>query len=225
MILAGGNFGGAIPDTKVGNSTGSGGIGFIVGAGIDFKAGDRFYISPSLSYVARRFSYESHQTKDTVVEIEFQGSTAHIPTYYTANVFGNVFTHNIDLSVNVNYLIRERFLLNAGASGKYAFAGNDNTHIVVTIGEGGIIDDIITDQNNWNKINRFDVGFDLGASFLLSDDFTLLVSGERSLTRFYNAGYMKTESGGPVSFYYTAMIIKLIYSVNLHNPKFPASSI
>ncbi|HOE04713.1 MAG TPA: porin family protein [Bacteroidales bacterium] len=210
-LFAGITYGGAIPDTSVSNSTGSPGIGFNTGLAYTFRLNEKFTLQPELHYHSRNFTYESSLRKDTVVEVEFGGSTTQIPTFYTARVHGNTYTHNLDVSAMATWRIGKYFSLTAGPYGSFAFAGRDAVQVVVTIGEGGVVDDIIQNEEHWADINRFETGLKLGGIFHFNDKFSLRIIGLRAFTRFYQQNYISGDNGQPVSFYHTMLLAGVSY--------------
>lgn len=203
--IAGITYGGAIPNKTDTNSKGKPGIGFNAGISYHIKLGEKLSLASELHYYSRSFEYESNVRHDTVVEVEFGGSVTQLPTYYKAKVHGNVYTHHIDLSEMAVYRIGRYFSVTGGWFGSFALAGRDAVHVVVSIGEGGVVDDIVQDENHWTDINRFETGAKLGGIFHINNNFAIRFIGARAVSRFYKKGYINDESGQSISFYYTML--------------------
>jgi hypothetical protein len=210
-LFAGANWGGAIPSETVQNSSGSGGTGVLFGIAYPIKLNEKLILKPSLSYELRRFSYASNERKDTVVSVSINNSSANVPTYYTAFVNGQFSSHYVLFSIPLSWFILKRYTVDAGLYYAYAFAGRDISDIRVQIGEGGVIDDLISQENNWDQVNKYEVGLSLGGSYYVNNQLSVSFATIRSFTPFYKEGYMLKRIGNDVKFFPTYVKLFLSY--------------
>lgn len=212
-LFSGINYGGALPSEKIENSKGSGCLGLSLGTGINFEISKKFMFSPSLSYELRRFKYTSQEHNDTVVSVDMFGSPASLPTYYTAFVSGKPLLHYATLNLPIKLYYNEKMSLNFGIYYGFAFVGKDITEVLVQIGEGGVIDDQYIEQDNWDKINKHEIGLSLGGSYNISERIDITLRAHRSLTPFYDENHIKNSDGQNVNFYSTGVQLTINYQI------------
>ncbi len=111
-IVTGINFGG--PVGKVDSAEGQPALGFESGLYGVYKISDRIALKPMLYYTRKGASYNKSYTRDTIVEVEIQGTTGSVPTFYDAEVAGKVVLHYLEFPFLISYENKKRFFIEFG---------------------------------------------------------------------------------------------------------------
>lgn len=213
FYLAGGsNYGGAVPTEKTEGSSAVIYPGAFLSIGNTIKISERFNFTPQISIDLRRFDYFATQKKDTIVQTEILGNIANVPTYYQANIHGQMHLIGINAELPISYRIGNKLNFAFGFYGTVLPFKSDAISINVKIGEGGLLPDIDSTYNNKAKINNFDAGFFIDGGFQANEKLSFFITAHRSVTRFYKMNAVKNESGNDISFYYTQARIGIRYS-------------
>ena len=219
-ISGGTNIGGAVPMEKTEGSTAVIYPGAFLSFGNTIRISDRLSFTPQINFDLRRFDYFATQKKDTIVETVVLGNIANVPTYYQANIHGQIRLLGINAELPFAYRIGKKLEFAFGIYGTaYPFKSDEIT-INVKIGEGGLLPDIDSTYNNKEKINNFDAGLMIGGSFQANERLSFFITAHRSLTRFYKMNAVKNDAGNDIPFYYTQARIGIRYSfIKGNNPK------
>ncbi|MFP4664439.1 MAG: outer membrane beta-barrel protein [Bacteroidales bacterium] len=208
------NYGGPLPTEMDTADYGYGLPGGVAGLEYRFYFSEKLSLNPSVLYNFRQFAYGTTQKEDTVVEVDLQGNgnTSSVPTYYTADVEGHARLHQFDLRLPVNWKPLDFASVHAGLYGSWVFAGKDEATATVQIGEGSIIDDVVETSDAFEYLNPFEVGVILGGSFYLNPNLRLSFEGTRALSPYYRAGYYAgLNDGRDTKFYQTYGIFRISY--------------
>jgi hypothetical protein len=213
-FILGINYGGALPAEMDTADYGSGLPGGVAGLEYRFYFNEKLSFNPSVQYDFRQFKYGSSRKKDTVVEVDIQGNgnTSSVPTYYTADIEGHARMHQFDMVLPLHWQFHHRASAHAGVYGSWLFAGKDEAIVRVQIGEGSIIDDVVQTSDAFEDVNRFEFGVILGGSYYINSQLRLSVEGIRALTPYYKAGYYASvNEGKEIRLYQTYGIIRISY--------------
>ncbi|MDD2635475.1 MAG: outer membrane beta-barrel protein [Bacteroidales bacterium] len=213
-INVGFNAGGAIPSESVESSSASILPGAYLGFTKDIKLGEKIYLAPEISFEFKHFGYSSIQKKDTVVVSQVAGIMANIPTYYTANVTGKsrFITLNADIPFGIS--IGKKAAVLFGVYGNYKLYKSDQINVHVQIGEGGLIPDVDSSNNNAEQINNFEGGLMLGGKYSINENLSLNFNVYRALSRHYVYGTIPNDSGQDIPFYFTMFRVGVKWLIN-----------
>lgn len=211
-VNIGSNIGGAIPTTKTEGASAKILPGLYLGIAHDFTLTTKIKFQPAVVFDFKLFGYMAMQRKDTIVEAEVAGIIANIPTYYKANVNGNIRLAGAYLELPLYWTIFKKNSLVVGIYGSGNYYKSDEVNLNVQIGEGGLLPDFDSTYNNKSNINTLEAGVLLGGSFYINDKLSVSIIGYRALTRFYKFDAIKDDAGNDIPFYYTMVRIGISYS-------------
>ncbi|MFH1050185.1 MAG: porin family protein [bacterium] len=210
-VKAGLIYGGPIPTIFLENLTFTPLLGPHFGVYCNYKVNDRITLQPEISISLKGANYDTFYRRDTIVETEIDGVTGLVPTFYTAMIKGDMALFYIDIPVFLNYKISEKFDLSAAAQISYLIGGKNDINARVIVGEGGFYDDLKKYYDNYGFLNSLDFAFCLGASYLLSERFSITAYGTRAITPLYKDSFKTDKELDAGKMYHTDFILALVY--------------
>ena len=209
---AGINYGGPIPTETIDSTSGSPLVGAVANISYSIPLGDRFSFIPGLQYSFRGMNYSQIFTRDTLITIDFNGTSGQVPSYYTAYVSGQTRLHYIDIPLLFGYRVwKIQFLLGPYAS--ILLAGSDGGDIHVVVGTGGVFDDYYEDFDNYPAIRKAEMGVMFGSNTPIYKNLGLEIKVTRSFFTLYNLDKLENNGQGLVPMYNTYVQMGLIYKI------------
>lgn len=209
-LLGGINYGG--PIGKVDSAEGSPITRFEAGIYSQIKLAEKWFFKPSLYYTQKGAGYSQSYTRDTIVEIEIQGVKGEIPTFYQANVNGNVLAHYMELPLVVSYKNKRGFFTDFGPYISLLLASRDQGDLRLDIGEDGFI----TDESSFeytDAINPIDYGVTLGGGYQFNFGLGIYIKGSRSFRKLYKTSHFENLQQTEVKLYNTLVTFGLHYAL------------
>ena len=209
-LLGGPNFGG--PVGKVDSADGSPRIGFELGVMATFNISPKWSIRPSLYYTTKGADYSQKYTRDTIVEIEIQGITGEVPTFYRADVNGEIRTHYLELPVMIAYRNTKGFFIETGPYLSFLLSGNDAGSVHLDIGEDGFI----SDDRNYSyddAITQLEYGLSLTGGYEFNFGLSIYLKGTRSLNKLYQPNHFDRIAQPEIKLYNTLAALGLRYTL------------
>jgi len=184
--------GGPVPNKTVMESYGK--LSFLPKFGLSYntKISEDFSINNSLYYQINGASYGKKYQNDTLVPLPINESIL-IPTYYKAQVDGKMRLHYIQYSPHIQYNKYKPVCFTLGTYISYLHGGYDKGNVHITIGEGGFFDDIYDKYNNFNQMNKVDLGFSTYFRIDLPYESSVIIGVQRSLKSLFKTFPMDDE--------------------------------
>lgn len=151
--------------------------------------------------------YGKTYKNDTLVPLPMDESIK-VPTYYTANVNGNMLFNYIEYSPNIKYLKGSKTYMEMGPYIAYFAGGFDKGTVDIVIGEGGFFDDIQQEYDNKDLVNKFDWGIKAGFGVNLPFNSSVVVGVLRSFNNLYS--HFPSNQTETMKLYLTSIEIKLV---------------
>jgi hypothetical protein len=211
-IGAGINYGGPIPTETLDSTSGSPLLGAIANVSFSFPLGERFSFVPGLQYAFRGMDYGQIYTRDTMITIEYNGTSGQVPSYYTAYVAGQMRLHYIDIPLLVGYRFWKIQML-LGPYVSFLVGGKDAGDVEVVIGTGGVFDDHYEEFNNYPALRKAEIGFMLGSSAPIYKNLGIEVKVTRSFCTLYDLDKLNNNGQDLVKMYSTYLQLGLIYKI------------
>lgn len=208
-ISGGLTLGGPLPKKIEHGSEGKPQLGSLFGIDYAYHLSEKIGISSSLGMRQKKVWYGQNYTRDTLIPVDLGIMTAEVPSFYTANVSGEMDLIYLELSSSVSYKINEFNRLSLGIYYANFIAGNDNGTVRVIIGEGGYYDDYIENYNNNNNINSHDFGLNLNYYKKIYKRLYTEVQLSRSLVPLYQ----NPINGVLNKLYHTYVYFKFGYNI------------
>lgn len=211
-IGAGINYGGPIPVEVIDSTSGRPLVGMTAGISYSFPINERFSFTPGLYYSFRGLDYGQIYTRDTLLTIDINETTAQVPSFYTAYANGKMRLHYIDIPLLIEYNIW-KFQLMFGPYFSILVAGKDAGNVRVVIGYGGFVDDYHEEFNNYSSLRNTELGFMLGSKAPIYRNLSFEMKVSRSFFTLYNLNKLKDNGQGIVKMYNTYLQLGLIYQI------------
>ena len=211
-ISAGINYGGPIPTEPIDGASGNPLIGAIAGISFSFPIGERLSFIPGLQYSFRGMDYSQIYTRDTMITIDFNGTSGEVPSYYTAYVDGKMRLHYIDIPLLIGYRIWKIQML-LGPYVSVLLAGKDAGNVKVVIGSGGVFDDYYEDFDSYPALRKAEIGLMLGSTAPIYKNLGIEIKVTRSFCTLYDLDKLRDNGQGIVKMYNTYFQLGLIYKI------------
>ena len=212
IIGAGINYGGPIPTETIDSASGSPLVGAFANLSYSIPIGERFSFVPGLQYSFRGMDYGQVFTRDTMITIDFNGTSGQVPSYYTAYVDGKMRLHYIDIPLLIGYRIWKIQML-LGPYVSFLLAGRDGGNVEVVIGSGGVFEDYYEEFNNYPALRKAEIGLMLGTNAPIYKNLGIEVKVTRSFCTLYDLDKLETNGQGLVKMYNTYVQLGLIYKL------------
>lgn len=214
-LSAGISYGGPIPTETIDSTSGKPLIGAVAGISFSFPINERLSFIPGLFYSFRGLDYGQILTRDTLIIIDFNGTSGEVPSYYTAYVDGKMRLHYIDIPLLIGYRIWN-FQMTFGPYVSVLLAGKDSGDVKVVIGSGGIFDDYYEDFDNYPALRKVEMGLMLGSNTAIYRNLSVEIKVTRSFFTLYNLNKLADNGQGIVKMYNTYVQLGLVYKVKSH---------
>jgi hypothetical protein len=206
-------FGGPLPSKWSEEFNGYPKFGIKVGFFLDYEINESLSIISEMNIAYKGVDFTAFLERDTIVEVEMMGEKGNIPTYFTADIDGEMEFFYIDIPILVKYDLFGMMTLLGGVQLSVLAGGDYSGKAHVIVGEGGFYDDIIEEFDNFNQLNRFDMALCLGGEHRITEDFRLSILATRSLLPLmrgesYNSKYIDTGN-----MYNTYVSLSIMYSL------------
>ena len=210
---AGINYGGPIPTEPIDSASGNLLVGTNVGICLSFILNERFSFVPGLQYSFRGMDYGQVYTRDTMIDIDVNGTSAKVPSYYTADVGGKMRLHYIDIPLLIGYRFWKIQML-LGPYVSFLLAGKDAGNVKVVIGTGGVFDDHYEDFDSYDALRKTEIGLMLGSSTNIYKNLGLEIKVTRSFCTLYDLNKLKDNGQGLVKMYSTYLQMGLTFAIS-----------
>lgn len=211
-LSAGINYGGPLPTETLDSASGKTLLGAIAGISFSYPINERFSFIPGIYYSFHGLDYSQILTRDTLITIDYNGTTGQVPSYYTAYVEGKMRLHYIEIPLLIGYRIWN-FQMTFGPYISVLFAGKDSGNVKVVVGTGGIFDDYYEDFNNYPAIRKMEQGIMLGSKIPIYKNLGLEMKFSRSFFTLYNLEKLPENNQEIVKMYNTYVQLGLVYRV------------
>lgn len=207
-LQAGANYGG--PIGMVDSAEGKPLAAYEFGVFSSIKLAEKWSFKPHLYYTLKGAGYWQKYTRDTIVEIEIQGVKGEIPTFYSAEVKGNIKAHYLEMPLMISYQTKRNFFVETGPYISYLLTSRDKGHLHLDIGEDGFLSDD-RDFDYTEAIHQMEYGLGLSGGYQFPFGMSLYIKGTRSLRRLYKTSHFESQGQAEVKLYNTIVSFGLKY--------------
>ncbi|MEI6347386.1 MAG: hypothetical protein WCP69_05500 [Bacteroidota bacterium] len=198
-LFLGAQFGGPLPSKSIDSSSGNPLLSPQIGARLNIQIFQKSKLSFGISISQKGASYQQHLKRDTLIDI----GLGVVPSFYTANVVGEMKLLYIDVPVDFCYAISQKQSIALGVASSILISGYDRGTVSVSAGYGGFAD-FKEPFNNYSSIR----GIDFGGRFFYKFQFSKLFFTSIEVYRSFKGLYKNNEN----NLYHTHMSILFGFS-------------
>jgi hypothetical protein len=185
-------------------------LGPMAGFSVNYQLKEKWRLSGGLGYAMKGASYWQDMRRDTMMPLEIlPGVTDTVPTYYIAEVEGQMRLHYLEIPVSIQYVFGPHSWLTAGIYGGVLLAGKDVGTSQIQIGDGTLFPDTTLVFDNFPEMNRLDLGFSLGGGYAFESGLFIEMKAQRSIRGVYRKGFLSSQGLVEIPLYHTQFCMSL----------------
>lgn len=179
-LFIGGQYGGPLPKEMNDSASGKPLFSPKIGSQFSFKTSQKTRLAFGFSISQKGAEYQQVTKRDTLVDVGF----GFVPTFYAANVVGEMKLWYVDFPIDFCYFISQKQAIGIGINPAFLISGHDKGEVAIHVGYGGFAD-FAQQFNNYSAIQKVDFGAHLMYRYQFYKHLFTSIEVYRSLRGLY----------------------------------------
>ncbi len=184
-LFIGAQYGGPLPSKTIDSASGTPLLSPQIGGRTFLEMSKISSISLGIAFSQKGANYSQKYKRDTLVDVGF----GLVPTFYTANVVGQIKLLYLDVPIDYCYKISEKQTIAFGINSSFLLSGFDKGTVSINGGYGGYggFADLNQEFDNFSTIQKFDFGGHFFYKYLFYKNFFTSIDVYRSFRGLYKS--------------------------------------